>query len=98
MSEKTSYLEGRPLWWRRTASTPRIGPLDARTCFPVILVLIHPRAWTLLLAGTLIVVFGVLQMFRMSPPEALRALGVIARTLGFRQPVLRVKKRTGGMQ
>lgn len=92
---RTSCLEGRSLWWRRTADIPRIMGLDARACFPIILVIVHPRTYTVLFAGVLIVVFAVLQAFRMSPPEAFRALGVVIRTFAFRYPVLRTKKRWG---
>jgi len=75
---------GRTCSWRSTTEVPRFGPIDARATFPAILFLFHARWWTLEVVIATIALFVVLQIWRITPFEAVKATALAIATLGFR--------------
>ena len=60
--------------WRNSMKTVRFFIFDARAGFFVVLVVIHARLWTLLLAITVMTVFWLFERKSLSFPAALRAI------------------------
>jgi intracellular multiplication protein IcmT len=58
--------------WCNTARVPKLGPLDARTLFPLAAWLLHMREWTLIVSVIGVVVFGTLTWMGYTPSVALR--------------------------
>ncbi len=77
-------LVGRECPWRSTTEVPKFGPIDARATFPLIFFLFHMRLWTLELVLGTVVLFVVLQIWRISPLEAIKAVALSVSTVGFR--------------
>lgn len=78
-------VRGRELVWRYTAEHPKfMGLLDSRAMLPFLLVIFHPRGWTLQLAALSTLVFAVLSLWRITPVEGVKAAFLWAITLGFR--------------
>lgn len=86
-------LIGRTCTWRSTTEVPRFGPIDARATFPLIFFLFHARVWTLEVVLGTIALFVVLQIWRISPLEAVKAVALWLSTAGFRHT--HVGHRTG---
>ncbi|MDE1151290.1 MAG: IcmT/TraK family protein [Micavibrio sp.] len=59
--------------WRNSMKTVRFFIFDARAGFFVVLVLVHARLWTLLLAIGVMSVFYLLERKSLTFPAALRA-------------------------
>ena len=53
--------------WRDSARYPRFFIIDARAAFPVLLVLVHFRTWTVVLALVTTVFFSILQKYGFTP-------------------------------
>jgi hypothetical protein len=71
--------------WRYTAQNPMVfGILDARAMLPFVLLAFHLRMWTFELAVASTVLFGVLQLWRITPIEAVKAAWLYCATFGFR--------------
>lgn len=62
------------LHWRNSMKPARFFALDARAVFPFLLVLIHVRGWTLLLAFICTVLFWVAERVGLRYDSALRAV------------------------
>lgn len=62
--------------WRDSGLSPKIGPLDARAVFPVMLFLFHWAVWTAIVAGIGIVLLYLVQRTGMTPLACLRTLRV----------------------
>lgn len=62
--------------WRNSMKTVRFFIFDARAGFFVVLVVIHARLWTLLLAITVMTVFWLFERKSLTFPAALRAIRV----------------------
>jgi hypothetical protein len=84
---------GRDLWWRQTARRPAILGLDAGVLAPLVFVLVHPRAWTLYIVLVVIAALIVLWFMRITPREAMRAVGVVVRTVGMRRGLVARDRR-----
>ena len=67
---------GRDWHWRNTMKTVRFFIFDARAGFFVVLVLVHARLWTLMLAVAVMGVFYLLERKSLTFPAALRSLRV----------------------
>lgn len=71
--------------WRYTAQPPMVlGVLDARAMLPFVLLLFHMRLWTFYVAMVSTGLFAVLQVWRITPIEAIKAVWLWVTTLGFR--------------
>ena len=65
--------------WRDSARVPRLLIVDARVALILVLVMFHPRWWTLSVLLCAIVIFSILEYFKFTLPVALRyARGVIS--------------------
>ncbi|MBI1215046.1 MAG: type IV secretion protein IcmT [Alphaproteobacteria bacterium] len=62
--------------WRNTMKTVRFFIFDARAGFFVVLVLVHARMWTLMLAILVMSTFYLLERKSLTFPAALRSLRV----------------------
>lgn len=60
--------------WRDSGRVPRLFWIDARACFPIVILLFHFRIWTLLLAISVIIFFSVLERFHLTFMVFLRVL------------------------
>lgn len=60
--------------WRDSMRSPRFFMFDARAALPILLVVMHARLWTLILAVGCIVIFYVLERFGLTFEAALRRL------------------------
>jgi len=85
--------------WRNTMKTVRFFIFDARAGFFVVLVLVHARLWTLMLAIGVMTVFYLLERKSLSFPAALRSARVWI--IGSRRPAWIYSRRrklqdTGG--
>lgn len=60
--------------WRNTMKSARFFALDARAVFPFLLVLIHVRGWTLMLAFVCTILFWVAERVGLRFDSALRAV------------------------
>jgi intracellular multiplication protein IcmT len=60
--------------WRDSARTPMFFVLDAYSCIPLFLMLLHIRLWTFMLACTVCAFFMLLNRFGFSLPVFLRWL------------------------
>ena len=58
--------------WRNSALPVRLGPFDALAALPLLLVLVHLRTWTFVVAVVWLVVFGILSRLGYRPVVALR--------------------------
>lgn len=74
--------------WRDSALTPKFFIIDARVCIPILVVLLHMRIWTVILAAIVFIFFTLLERWRISLPVFLRLL----RTTIAGNEKIRVKK------
>ncbi len=58
--------------WRDSARVPRLFVVDARVALLLALTLFHPRWWTLISTLVVMVIFGILEYFKLTIPVALR--------------------------
>lgn len=61
-------------FWRDSARSPRFFMVDAYAALPLVLFLLHIRAWTFYLALTAIVFFAILERFNFTVPVFFRWL------------------------
>ena len=65
--------------WRDSGRTPKLFIVDARAGLFVLLVMLHPRTWTLILALIIIAFASILERFQFTLPIAIRLFrGLIA--------------------
>lgn len=74
------------LKWYDTARAPRFFVVEARAAAPLVLWAMHMRWWTFYLALVTMVIFMVLERYRITVPIALRA--VRSFLAGRRRPAL----------
>src|SRR5476649_2754165 len=60
--------------WRITMKSARFFALDAFSVFPFMLVLIHVRWWTIILAAVVSTIFGIAERMGLKLPAALRTV------------------------
>lgn len=69
----SDYQFGRTrLSWRQTFRQPKMGPLDYRLVFFLIIFLFYIRLWTFMLLLCVLLVFFILQQRRIEPDNVLR--------------------------
>lgn len=79
--------------WRDTARPVRFFTIDARASFPLLLVLLHIRLWTLGIALAVVVVFLVFEHFGLTLPRAIRRVRLFF--IGRKRPAnVSAKKRS----
>ncbi len=71
-------------WWRDTGRHPRFFIVDAWAVYALLLVVLHLRVWTILVALTIFLILWVFELFGMSPAVAVRSLYTWIATVGFR--------------
>ena len=54
--------------WRDSARTPRFFFVDAYATFPMVILFVHIKLWTFILALVSIVFFAILEKFKFSIP------------------------------
>jgi intracellular multiplication protein IcmT len=59
-------------YWRDSARNPRFFMVDALAALPLVLFLLHIRAWTFYLAIFAVVFFAILERFNFTVPVFLR--------------------------
>ena len=80
--------------WRYTAQSPMVfGIVDARAMLPFVLLLFHLRLWTVELAAVSTALFWMLQLWRITPVEAVKAAWLWCATMGFRHNVIAHRER-----
>jgi intracellular multiplication protein IcmT len=78
--------------WRDSARSPRFFLVDARAAFPIFLLFMHFRTWTVILAVVSIIFFGVLEHYGFTVPVFLRSIKTfIAGKVKSAQPWWRYK-------
>ena len=60
--------------WRATAFPVRLFILDARTCLPMVLAIVHWSWTTLMIAVFSVSFFGVISFFGLTMPASLRVM------------------------
>lgn len=58
--------------WRDSARVPRFFVIDANAALPLVILLVHIRTWTFILAITTMAFFGVLERFQFTVPIFVR--------------------------
>lgn len=75
MSKKNSLrIEVLRAYWRNTALTCMLGPVDAFVLVPTLVFLLHIRVWTAVILGLTILGIMVLQRYGYSPMVAFLAI------------------------
>lgn len=84
------------LLWRDTGKTVRFLGVDGRVAFGFVLVLLHISLWTLGLSLLLVVIFGLLERFDYTLPNAARKLRVMigGRVKRSKMPLLKRRYRS----
>lgn len=59
-------------YWRDSARRPRLFMIDALAAFPLVIFLLHIRAWTFYLAIIATIFFAVLERFSFTVPVFMR--------------------------
>lgn len=77
-------------YWRDSARRPRLFFIDALAAFPLILCLLHIRAWTFYIAVITTIFFAILERFNFTVPVFMRWLrGTLAGRVRVAKPVWR---------
>jgi len=71
-------------WWRDTGRHPRFFIVDARAVYGLLLVILHLRLWTIMVALAIFLILWVCELFGLSPVVAVRSLYTWLATGGLR--------------